>query len=95
MEKPHLPKSVTEVVKLYDPRTWREKGLWWTAGLFVVTYILVVTILAIFWSRSPATFDVREKAASLAGGDGSDSVGLVDRQLHDRRRDRHRRDPFG
>ncbi len=77
MEKPHLPKSVTEVVKLYDPRTWREKGLWWTAGLFVVTYILVVTILAIFWSRSPATFDVRERAASLAGGDGSDSVGLV------------------
>ncbi|UHD15916.1 DUF2333 family protein [Thiocapsa bogorovii] len=74
MEKPHLPKTVTEVVKLYDPRTWREKGLWWTAGLFVVTYILVITILAVFWSRSPATFDVREKAASLAGGDTSTLV---------------------
>ncbi len=39
MEKPHLPKSVTQVVKLYDPRTWREKGLWWTTGLFLVTYL--------------------------------------------------------
>ncbi len=78
MEKPILPKTVTQVVKLYDPRTWREKGLWWTAGLFVVTYLLVITILAIFWSRSPATFDVREKAATLAGGDGgSDAARLV------------------
>lgn len=67
MEKPQLPKTVTEVVKLYDPRTWREKGLWWTLGLFLVTYLLVIGILAIFWSRSPTTFDVRESAQILAG----------------------------
>jgi hypothetical protein len=69
MEKPHLPKTVTEVVKLYDPRTWREKGLWWTAGLFVVTYLVVVTILGFYWSRSPATFDVQERALQYVGGE--------------------------
>lgn len=69
MEKPHLPKTVNEVVKLYDPRTWREKGLWWTTGLFIVTYLVVITILAVYWSRSPATLDVQEQALLFVGGE--------------------------
>lgn len=71
MEKPHMPKTVTKVVTLYDPRTWREKGLWWTIGLFALTYFIIVAILGIFWSRSPATFDVSERALGYSGGDES------------------------
>jgi hypothetical protein len=66
--------TVVKVVKLYDPRTWKEKGLWWSLGLFVVTYIVVVVLLGIFWSRSPGMFDVREDALERAGGDSSKLV---------------------
>lgn len=69
MDKAHLPKTVTKVVTLYDPRTWRERGLWWTIGLFFLTYLVVVAVLAIIWSRSPAPFDVDERAKALADGD--------------------------
>jgi hypothetical protein len=92
MEKPQLPKTVTEVVKLYDPRTWQEKGLWWTTGLFLVTYLVLILVLGIFWSRSPSTFDVREYAAAQVGGDESKLVpgtyttaaalGIADTLLH-------------
>ncbi len=69
MERPQMSKTVTKVVKLYDPRTWREKGLWWTVGLFALTYFVVVSILGIFWSRSPGLFDVQQRALEYAGGD--------------------------
>ena len=66
-----MPRAVTHVVKLYDPRTWREKGLWWTAGLFLVTYLLILTVLSAIWSRSPGIFDVREHAIALSDGDAA------------------------
>jgi hypothetical protein len=74
VKKPQLGKAVTQVATLYNPRTWKEKGLWWTAGLFLVTYLVVVVILGIVWSRSPAEFDVREHALKLAKGDESKLV---------------------
>jgi hypothetical protein len=74
VKKPQLGKAVTQVATLYNPRTWKEKGLWWTAGLFLVTYVVVVVILGIIWSRSPAEFDVREYALTLAKGDESKLV---------------------
>lgn len=74
VKKPQLGKAVTQVATLYNPRTWKEKGLWWTAGLFLVTYVVVVVILGIIWSRSPAEFDVREHALKLAKGDESKLV---------------------
>lgn len=64
-----LTKKVTQVATLYHPRTWKEKGLWWTAGLFLTTYLVIVVILGIVWSRSPATFNVRDQALSLASND--------------------------
>ena len=64
-----LTTKVTKVVTLYDPRVWREKGLWWTVGLFLVTYMVVVIVLAMIWSRSPGPFDVREEALLLANND--------------------------
>ena len=62
---PRLSHTVTRVVTLYHPRTWREKGLWWTAGLFLATYLAIVAVLGILWSRSPGPFDVQEKALAL------------------------------
>jgi len=74
LKRQGLTKKVTEVATLYHPRTWKEKGLWWTAGLFLVTYLVVNVILGIVWSRSPATFDVRGEALSLANNDKSKLV---------------------
>ena len=64
--KPKLGERVTKVATLYNPRTWKEKGLWWTLGLFLVTYVVVVIVLGFIWSRSPGEFDVREYALETA-----------------------------
>ena len=66
-----LAQRSKELMLLYDPRIWKEKGLWWTAGLFLVTYFVVVGILGVLWSRTPPTYDVRERTLELAGGEES------------------------
>jgi hypothetical protein len=33
--------SVERLAKAYNPRTWKEKGLLWTAGLLLLTYTIV------------------------------------------------------
>jgi hypothetical protein len=67
--KAALGTKVAKVASLYNPRTWKEKGLWWSIGLFLVTYAVIVIILGIYWSRSPGQFDVKENALQAAGGD--------------------------
>ena len=64
--KPKLGAKVTQVATLYNPRTWKEKGLWWTLGLFLVTYVILFIVLGFIWSRSPGEFDVREYAQETA-----------------------------
>ena len=63
-------KSSTErgkqVVGMYKPSTWREKGLPWTLGLFAATYVVVVIGLGIYWSKEPDTFDVVENAKEVS-----------------------------
>ena len=66
---PRLTNAVAKVVTIYDPRTWKERGLWWTLGLFLITYLMVVVILGVYWSRSPAGFDVKENTLKLVGND--------------------------
>ncbi len=65
-DRPRRRSKAVEVVKLYDPRTWKEKGLWWTTGLLLVTAFIIVIVLGIYWSRSPDVFDVRERANQQA-----------------------------
>ena len=48
--------------RLYHPRTMRERGLMWTAGLLGATYVVVMIVLAIRWSMAPDQFDVHETA---------------------------------
>lgn len=55
-----------QVVGLYKPSTWREKGLPWTIGLFAATYVVVVIGLGIYWSKEPDTFDVAENAKEVS-----------------------------
>jgi hypothetical protein len=64
---PQLKNRVVKVATYYHPRTWKEKGLWWTAGLFLVTYLVVVVILGIIWSRSPGAIDVHDHAMQRLG----------------------------
>ncbi len=65
-KKSNLGDKVTKVATYYHPRTWKEKGLWWTLGLFLVTYVIVVIVLGFLWSRSPGEFDVRASALEKA-----------------------------
>ncbi|MEB4590369.1 DUF2333 family protein [Candidatus Thiothrix sp. Deng01] len=51
-----------KVLGFYHPKTWKEKGLWWTLGLFLITYLIVVLVLGLYWSNEPDTFDVNENA---------------------------------
>lgn len=46
--KEPLTKKVAKVAHYYHPRTWKEKGLWWTTGLFLLTYLMVVIILGVY-----------------------------------------------
>lgn len=64
-----IRRRAKNLMELYNPRIWREKGIWWTSGVFLVTYLLVVLVLGIVWSRSPGEFDVRESALEMVGGD--------------------------
>jgi hypothetical protein len=73
-KKSPLTNKVTKVVTLYHPRTWKEKGLRWTAGLFLITYLVVVVVLGLFWSRTPDTFGVREVALGFVNDDSSKLV---------------------
>ncbi|MBK1646141.1 hypothetical protein CKO25_16100 [Thiocapsa imhoffii] len=68
---PHLKHQVVTVAKYYHPSTWKEKGLWWTAGLFLVTYLLIVMVLGLIWSRSPGPVDVQKNAMQLVGQDAT------------------------
>ncbi len=61
-KKSNLGNKVTKVATYYHPRTWKEKGLWWTLGLFLTTYVIVVIVLGFIWSRSPGEFDVHQNA---------------------------------
>ncbi|MGH8628274.1 MAG: DUF2333 family protein [Gammaproteobacteria bacterium] len=51
------------VAHVYNPRTWKEKGLPWLAGLAVVTGVIVACVLAWYWSYEPRLFDVRSVAS--------------------------------
>jgi hypothetical protein len=64
----------TRIIGLYSPQNFREKGLWWSAGIIVITLCVVLTILGLYWSRSPDSFSARQVAMEKAGGDASQVV---------------------
>lgn len=58
--------TFSTLLSAYKPATWREKGLKWTIGLFLVTLLVVLLLLMFYWSREPDQFDVKEYAQELA-----------------------------
>ncbi len=82
---PRLITTGAKVAKAYHPRTWKEKGSWWTAGLFLVrtaglflvTYLVIVVVLGMIWSTSPGPFDVKEKALGMVNNDPAKLVAGV------------------
>jgi hypothetical protein len=64
-----LGEKITRVATYYHPRTWKEKGLWWTLLLFLITYWIIIGVIGTIWSRTPGEFDPRTQALALAGND--------------------------
>jgi hypothetical protein len=58
--------TVSNVFSLYKPSTWKEKGLLWTIGMFLVTLLLIILLLMFLWSREPSHFDVNTHAQEMA-----------------------------
>lgn len=66
--------GIDRLLYVYHPRTWREKGLMWTAGLMLATYVVVVGVLWFIWDNKPDPFDVRAIALAAANGDANKLV---------------------
>jgi hypothetical protein len=69
-----LRNAIMRLVELYSPRNLREKGLWWSGGLLLVTAIIVLFGVGIYWSQEQAPIDPNEVAAAMAQGEESDIV---------------------
>ena len=65
-----ISRGSRRLLQLYHPRTLKEKGLLWSGGLLVATYVAVTLVLGIYWSREPEPFEVR-----LAAREEADRLG--------------------
>ena len=65
--------GVGYVAHAYNPRTWRQKGLLWVAGLFIVTYLVVISVLSFYWGQEPDLFDVRINSLQVANAGNPDN----------------------
>lgn len=73
--------GVGRIIHWYRPRTWKEKGILWTLGLALATYVIIVVVLGIYWSQEPGTFDVRDNALELAHELYPDQSGDIERKI--------------
>ncbi len=65
---PQTAKAVTGAVgNVLKPATWKEKGLRWSIGMASLLLILLMLVLSIYWSRTPAQFDVQANALQQVG----------------------------
>lgn len=59
------------VARLFHPETLRREGWLWSIGLGLITLLLIIVVIGVFWSAEPDTFDVRSLALEQVGGDES------------------------
>ena len=58
------------LASIYNPRTWKEKGLLWSLGVLIFTYLVITVVLGVIWSGTPGAFDVRQNAVDMSDGTG-------------------------
>ncbi len=58
--------GTAKLVHVYNPRTWKEKGLIWSTGVLIVTLAVVALVLSFIWGQEPDLFDVRVNALQVA-----------------------------
>jgi hypothetical protein len=63
----NLQKQVKSAGSVLKPATWKEKGLRWSIGMASFLLFLLMLVLAIYWSRTPDMFDVRQNAMQKVG----------------------------
>ncbi len=61
---------LSRLLRLFSPRTLREKGMLWTAAVLLSTAAVAVVILGMIWSSEPEGFDVRGSAEEMALANG-------------------------
>lgn len=69
----HLPhrvgKGLKRLLMLYRPHTLRKRGWLWSSGLLLLTLIVALYGLGVYWSQPPVPFNVRTNALAMADGD--------------------------
>lgn len=76
MERPENPNlwnklshQVSRLIKLYAPENFAQKGIAWATGLISATLVVVLMILAFFWSREPGQFSVQQAINEIRESD--------------------------
>jgi len=70
----YLIDPAKKFIHLYSPKTLREKGWLWASGLLLLTCIVFLTILGLYWSREPEPFDIRENTRLQLGNTELEAV---------------------
>lgn len=52
----------SQFIDLYRPRTWRVKGLFWTLGLLLITLVVILALIGIYWSLEPRPLEPSAEA---------------------------------
>lgn len=65
---------VRRVVRHFDPRFWKEKGLRWTLQFFAILFLIMQVTLAFLWSREPDTFDIEANAREMVQAEADQSL---------------------
>lgn len=60
------------LLKLYHPRTVRERGWLWGVGLGLLTLLVLLYGVGMYWTFEPEPLNVRQLARAAAGGAGGE-----------------------
>lgn len=64
----------SRLASLYSPKNFREKGLLWSIGIISLTVCIMLTVVGLYWSRPPHSFNAKDVAMEKAGGDATKIV---------------------
>ncbi len=53
-----LKRRAAQLIDLYRPGTWKTKGLIWTLGLLLITLVVVLALIGMYWSLEPSPLEL-------------------------------------